>query len=151
ADRSDEGVFALGAYQAIRLSRLPARALPERERAVDIEGQQRDLGPRGALSRRSYRYVAQISPVVYLCAAYLLDRLWDVPRPLPVRVGPLLCVAVVAFGLWQTPRVAEPLVDADRDGRWLLDYLHAHEGPKSVAVYTDSWRVMFIIARYGRF
>ena len=29
--RSDEGGFALGAYQAIRQSRLPARALPERE------------------------------------------------------------------------------------------------------------------------
>jgi hypothetical protein len=26
-----KGVFALGAHQAIRLSRLPARALPERE------------------------------------------------------------------------------------------------------------------------
>ena len=87
---------------------------------------------------------------MYLCAAYLLDRLWEVPRPLPVRVGPLLCVAVVAFGLWQTPRVAEPLVDADREGRWLLDYLHTHADPKPVAVYTDSWRVMFIVARYGR-
>ena len=28
---ADEGVFALGAYQAIRLSRLPARARPERD------------------------------------------------------------------------------------------------------------------------
>lgn len=100
---------------------------------------------------RIFRYVAQVSPVVYLSAAYLLDRLWNVPRRLPVRLGPLLCLVVVAFGLFQTPRVAEPLVDANRDSRWLLTYLHSHEGRQPVRIYTDYWRVDMIISRYEGF
>jgi hypothetical protein len=45
-DRSTKGVFALGAYQAILLSRLPARALPERALA-----QVRALGMPGWIRR----------------------------------------------------------------------------------------------------
>ena len=100
---------------------------------------------------RIFRYVAQISAVVYLCGAYLLDRLWDVPRRLPVHVGPLLCAGVVAFSLYETPRVAGPLVDADRDSRWLVAYLKEHAGPQRVAVYTDSWRIALVVSRYDGF
>jgi len=99
---------------------------------------------------RIFRYLAPVAPVLYLSGAYFLDRTWDV-RLLgrALRLGPLMCAAVAAVGLYQTPRVAEPLTDADRDLRQLLVYLRSHEQSGPVPIYTDYWRVDLMQALYA--
>jgi len=85
---------------------------------------------------RIFRYLASIAPVLYLCGAYGLDRLWRVRTPL----GAGACAAVVAAGLYWTPRVAEPLVDANRDVRHLVRFMRTQ--PSDVPVYSDYWHIL---------
>ena len=100
---------------------------------------------------RIFRYLAQVSPALYLSGAYLLDRLWALgPRRSPVGLGAVLCVAVALFGLQQTPRVAEPLSDANRDCRHLIAFLRGIATDKPTPLFTDSWRVALIQAQYPR-
>ena len=100
---------------------------------------------------RIFRYLAQITPALYLSGAYLLDRLWELgPRRSPVGLGAVLCVVVALFGLQQTPRVAEPLSDANRDGRHLIAYLRTIATAKPVPLFTDSWRMELVLAQYPR-
>jgi len=97
---------------------------------------------------RIFRYLAQISPVVYLCGGYFLEQLcrsrWT------VGVGVLAAAAVALVGIQQTPRVAEPLHDANRDGRRLVAYLRATASDGPTDLYTDFWRVDRIRAQYHR-
>ena len=100
---------------------------------------------------RIFRYLAQISPALYLSGAYLLDQLWAVgPRGSPVGLGAVLCVPIALFGLQQTPRVAGPLCDANRDGRQLIAYLRTIATDKPVPLFTDSWRKLLIQTQYPR-
>jgi len=98
---------------------------------------------------RIFRYLAQISPALYLSGAYLLDRLWDLgPRRSPVGLGAVLCIAVALFGLQRTPRVAGPLCDANRDGRQLIAYLRTIATDEPVPLFTDFWRIELLQAQY---
>jgi len=100
---------------------------------------------------RIFRYLAQISPALYLSGAYLLDGLWELgPRRSPLGLGAVLCVVVALFGLQQTPGVAGPLCDADRDGRHLIAYLRTIATDKPVPLCTDFWRVNLVLAQYPR-
>jgi 4-amino-4-deoxy-L-arabinose transferase-like glycosyltransferase len=90
---------------------------------------------------RIFRYLAPVAPVLHLCAAYLLDELWRVRRAL----GALAAAAVVGAGVWWTPRVAEPLVDANRDVRHLVAVLRTE--PRDVPVYSDYWHVWLVWSR----
>ena len=60
------------------------------------------------------------------------------------ELGAVLCVVVALFGLQQTPGVAEPLCDANRDGRHLIAYLRTIATDKRVPLFTDSWRKLLI-------
>jgi 4-amino-4-deoxy-L-arabinose transferase-like glycosyltransferase len=90
---------------------------------------------------RIFRYLAPVAPVLYLCGGYLLDALWRVRR----AVGGVVTAAVVLVGLWWTPRVAEPLVDANRDVRHLVAVLRTQ--PSDVPVYSDYWHVWLVWSR----
>jgi 4-amino-4-deoxy-L-arabinose transferase-like glycosyltransferase len=90
---------------------------------------------------RIFRYLAAVAPVFYLCGAYLLEALWQVRAVL----GAGACAALIAAGVYWTPRVAEPLVDANRDGRHLIRVLG--EQPKNVVVYSDNWHITEIWGR----
>jgi hypothetical protein len=99
---------------------------------------------------RIFRYLAQLAPALYLCAAYALDRAW-VRQP---ALGVAGVAAVVAIGLWNVPAVTEPLRDANRDARALVAFLKTHErlpGEARLKIHTDYWRVDQIRARYPGF
>jgi hypothetical protein len=101
---------------------------------------------------RIFRYLATVAPVFYLNAGYFLDRTWDL-RLLrsPLRLGPIVCAAMVAVGLQQTPRVIEPLADSSRDGRRLLAWLPSQRKSTPVPLYSDSWRIAWIRALYPKY
>ena len=88
---------------------------------------------------RIFRYLAQIAAVLYLAAAFGVERLlqarWAVMRAAAVA----LAVAAFGFGLWQTPRVSEPSWDANRDGRALSRFFHEHPPAVGTKVQSDYW------------
>jgi hypothetical protein len=100
---------------------------------------------------RIFRYLATVAPVFYLNAGYFLDRTWDL-RLLrsPLRLGPIVCAAMVAVGLQQTPRVIEPLADSSRDGRRLLAWLPSQRKSTPVPIYSDYWHTEWIHALYPK-
>jgi 4-amino-4-deoxy-L-arabinose transferase-like glycosyltransferase len=85
---------------------------------------------------RIFRYLASVAPVLYLAGGYGLDRLWRLRAPL----GAGACAAIVAAGLYWTPRVTEPLVDANGDVRHLVRFMRAQ--PSDVPVYSDYWHIL---------
>jgi hypothetical protein len=87
---------------------------------------------------RIFRYLAQISALVYLAAAFglevLLQARWPALRALAVVAMLVAC----GFGLWEAPRVSEPSWDANRDGRVLSRFFH-EQAPASAIVQSDYW------------
>ena len=88
---------------------------------------------------RIFRYLAQVSALVYLSAAFFVELLLR-SRARAVRtLGVAVVAAACAFGLWEAPRVSEPSWDANRDGRALSRFFHAQPSVANATIQSDYW------------
>jgi hypothetical protein len=87
---------------------------------------------------RIFRYLAQVSPFLYLGAAFATDQLWR--RGGAARVaGGLLLAACCAFGLQQMPAVTAPSRDPGADGLALSRFFREQLPAGPVVVHGDQW------------
>ena len=88
---------------------------------------------------RIFRYLAQVSALVYLSAAFSVEVLLGA-HTRALRAGAVaLALAAWGFGLWEAPRVSEPSWDANRDGRALSRFFHDHPPAAPATVQSDYW------------
>ena len=87
---------------------------------------------------RIFRYVAQVSPFVYVSAAFFIATLWR--RGAVGRTAAVALTALVGVvGLLCTSRATEPSWDSSADGRW-LSALVRQQGPLPHAnFHCDYW------------
>jgi tetratricopeptide (TPR) repeat protein len=94
------------------------------------------LGMAGSVEfARIFRYLAQVTPAVYLCGGFFLEQ---VARRTPALAFSGLALAA-AFGLQQTPLVTESVRDPNRDGRVLTAFLAEQDIPRSAVIQGDFW------------
>lgn len=93
---------------------------------------------------RIFRYLAQVTPVFYLCAGYALTRLSAAKSIAGRGASSLVIFAVVSFGVYQSFVVTYPSRDGNQDGRALIQYIKQHPFPENSLINTDYWRIHWI-------
>ncbi|MEN8159923.1 MAG: hypothetical protein ABFS41_07620 [Myxococcota bacterium] len=84
---------------------------------------------------RIFRYLAQVTPAVYLGGGFFLDRVSR--RSLPLGLAGLAVAA--GFGLQQTPPVTESVRDPNRDGEALVAFLAEQDISPYAVIQGDFW------------
>jgi len=100
---------------------------------------------------RIFRYLAQVSPFVYLAAAFFLEQLLQARVRTLRAAAVVLGVAAFAFGLYEAPLVSEPTWDATADGRVLARYFTEHRLPPPQTLQSDFWHCyrIYFLSRDG--
>jgi tetratricopeptide (TPR) repeat protein len=80
-----------------------------------------------------FRYLAQVTPALYLCGGFFVETLY--PRSRVLALGVLALAA--GFGLQQTLPVTEPSRDPNRDGRALVAFIEAERIAPNVTIQAD--------------
>jgi hypothetical protein len=87
---------------------------------------------------RIFRYLAQISPFVYVAAAFLGEVLHRQGKVGKVTAG-LMIAALCGFGAYQTPAVTEPSWDPNADGRALSRFFRENPPLTVTTINGDKW------------
>lgn len=87
---------------------------------------------------RIFRYLAQISPFVYVAAAFLGEVLYAHAKVGRITAGVMTAV-LCGFGAYQTPAVTEPSWDPNADGRALSGFLRENPALTVTTINGDEW------------
>lgn len=93
---------------------------------------------------RIFRYIAQVSPFIYLGAAYSIAMLLRVNSRIVQGLAVATLAGTFCFGLLETPSVTYPSRNANRDGRALVRYLQENPPNEQTIISTDYWRIAWL-------
>jgi hypothetical protein len=99
---------------------------------------------------RVWRYIGQIAPVIYLAAVFfveLLNRAGEHSHRRWLKGwGTALGVAVALHALSIMPETVRPSLDANADGRKLVQFFRTAAVPEGSVLYVDSVKAMWMSA-----
>jgi len=88
---------------------------------------------------RIFRYLPLVTPYIYMAAGLLFEFLLK-SRYVHVKfIAVGVSIYVVAFSLYQTPKVSEPSWSSNSDGRLLSSFFRTNPLPKGSMIYADFW------------
>lgn len=90
---------------------------------------------------RIFRYMAQITPVIYFAAAYFLLKIYqDHSKKLAI----IFLFSTFVFSMYQTPKVTYASRNANQDMRKTISFLDKNPLKSPKIISTDYWRIAWL-------